>query len=170
MPTLSLLLDEQLPAASRAMLEKVRSAQGRVPNMLQLLGHSPAVLAGYLQLAELLAAGTLSAVERERIALAASDANGCDYCLRAHAWLARRQGVSPEQQRLARQGGDSDPLARFARALIDGRGRVGAQVFAEARQAGLDEARMIEVVGQVALMTLSNYLNNLAQTEIDFPV
>lgn len=169
MPTLSLPTDEQLPPASRHLLDGVRSTQGRVPNMLRVLGHAPAVLAGYLQLAEQLAAGGLSAAERERIALAASAANGCDYCLRAHAWLARRQGVSPEQQSLARQGGEGDPLARFVRALIDGRGRVEEQLFAEARQAGLDEARMIEVVGQVALMTLSNYLNNLARTEIDFP-
>ena len=47
---------------------------------------------------------------------------------------------------------------------------LGGLQHAQARRAGLDDARMVEVVAQVACMTLSNYLNNLAQTEIDFPV
>lgn len=38
-----------------------------------------------------------------------------------------------------------------------------------ARAAGLDDARIVEVVAQVSLLTLTNYLNNLAATEVDFP-
>ena len=170
MSTITLPLPAQLPVSSQELLATVQRRQGRAPNMLLVLGHSPAALAGYLQLAEQLARGRLSAAERERVALAVSQANACDYCLRAHAWVAGRQGLSGEEQALARQAGEGDALAQFARALVEGRGRVEDEVFAQARRAGLDDARMVEVVAQVACMTLSNYLNNLAQTEIDFPV
>lgn len=170
MSTIALPLPAQLPVPSQELLETLQRRQGRVPNMLLVLGHSPAALAGYLQLAEQLARGRLSAAERERVALAVSQANGCDYCLRAHAWLARRQGLTKDDQALARRGEAGDPLAQLARALVEGRGRVSEDVLLQAREAGLDDARLVEVVAQVACMTLSNYLNTLAQTEIDFPV
>ena len=35
--------------------------------------------------------------------------------------------------------------------------------------AGITDAKIIEVVAHVASQTLTNYLNNLALTEIDFP-
>ncbi len=169
MSAITLPSSSQLPVPSQELLATLQRRQGRVPNMLLVLGHSPAALAGYLQLAEQLAGGGLNAAERERVALAVSQANACDYCLRAHTWPAGRQGLSSEEQALARQAGEGDALAQFARALVEGRGRVEDEVFAQARRVGLDEARMVEVVAQVACMTLSNYLNNLAQTEIDFP-
>ena len=169
MSTIALPSLSQLPASSRALLASVERRQGRVPNMLRVLGHSPAALAGYLQLSGQLAGGVLSAGERERVALAVSQANGCDYCLRAHAWLARREGLSEAEQARARRGEADDPLACLARALVEGHGRVSEEVLARAREAGLGEAGLVEVVAQVACLTLSNYLNTLAQTEIDFP-
>ena len=40
---------------------------------------------------------------------------------------------------------------------------------AAARQAGLDQAAIVEVVAHVALNVLTNYVNNVAQTTVDFP-
>jgi hypothetical protein len=39
-----------------------------------------------------------------------------------------------------------------------------------ARKAGIDDGLMMEVVANVAVNTLTNYANELAGTEIDFPV
>lgn len=39
-----------------------------------------------------------------------------------------------------------------------------------ARLAGLDDARIVEIVGNVAHNVLTNFMNNVAQTKIDFPV
>jgi alkylhydroperoxidase family enzyme len=36
--------------------------------------------------------------------------------------------------------------------------------------AGYDDAEVIEIVLHVALNTLTNYVNEVAKTEIDFPV
>lgn len=41
--------------------------------------------------------------------------------------------------------------------------------LAAAREAGLDEAKIVDVIAQVSLLTLTNYLNNVAKTDIDFP-
>jgi hypothetical protein len=38
------------------------------------------------------------------------------------------------------------------------------------RQAGYDEGQIVEIVLHVALNTLTNYVNEVAGTEIDFPV
>lgn len=38
-----------------------------------------------------------------------------------------------------------------------------------AREAGLDDAKIIDVIAQVALLTLTNSLNNVARTDMDFP-
>jgi hypothetical protein len=41
---------------------------------------------------------------------------------------------------------------------------------APARDAGLSEADIVETVGNVVANIFTNYLNNLANTDIDFPV
>jgi alkylhydroperoxidase family enzyme len=38
------------------------------------------------------------------------------------------------------------------------------------RDAGYDDAQIIEIVQHVALNTWTNYVNSVAQTSIDFPV
>jgi alkylhydroperoxidase family enzyme len=38
------------------------------------------------------------------------------------------------------------------------------------RAAGLSESDLLEIAVNVAATTLTNYVNNLARTEIDFPV
>ena len=38
------------------------------------------------------------------------------------------------------------------------------------RLAGYDDAQIIEIVQHVALNTWTNYINEVAKTEIDFPV
>jgi len=37
------------------------------------------------------------------------------------------------------------------------------------RLAGFDEASVLEIVINVSLNVLTNYVNNVAQTDIDFP-
>ena len=45
----------------------------------------------------------------------------------------------------------------------------GQKLVRMARDAGLSDAQITEVVAAVALNVLTNYFNNLAGTEIDFP-
>ena len=80
---------EAAPAASRPLLEAVKSQLGVVPNLFRLVANSPVALEGYLGMNGALNKGALPAATRERIALAVAELNGCDYCLSAHTYLGK---------------------------------------------------------------------------------
>ena len=54
--------------------------------------------------------------------------------------------------------------------MAQSRGRVNDADIAKLRLAGFDEAGVVEIVANVAVNVLTNYVNNVAQTDIDFPV
>lgn len=159
---------EQAPAASRPLLENLRKSLGFIPNAFSTLAQSPAALGGYLALAGALAKSSLSAAERETVALATSQVNGCDYCLAAHTLFAGKAGLDGEAIGEARDG-SLNALALFARQVTESRGQVSDAQLDAARAAGLSDAKIVELIAQVALLTLTNYLNNVAATDVDFP-
>lgn len=162
------LTHEQAPAAAKAALQGIEKGLGFVPNAFATLAHSPAALGGYLALSQALGKNSLSAAERETAALAASQVNGCDYCVAAHSYLGGKAGLGADAL-LAARAGTLDGVAALARAITLSRGQISDAQLAAARDAGLDDAKIIDVVAQVALLTLTNYLNNVAHTDIDFP-
>ncbi|QPC90671.1 carboxymuconolactone decarboxylase family protein [Mesorhizobium sp. INR15] len=163
------------PAAAQPMLQAVEKQLGVVPNLFRMVANSPAALEGYLAMSGALAKGRLPAPTRERIALAVAEINGCSYCLSAHSYLGKNLARLDEAEMLAnRHGGSTDAKAaaavRFAVAVARNRGHVGDADLAAVRLAGYDEAQIIEIVQHVALNVWTNYINEVAQTEIDFPV
>ncbi len=99
--------------------------------------------------------------------------NGCDSCASAHSALGARLGVPPEELAANLEGHSAEPtlaaILRFARAVVVERGWVSDADLAEARAAGLDDAHFTEIVAAVAANIFSNYVNHVAQTEVDFP-
>jgi uncharacterized peroxidase-related enzyme len=163
------------PAASQPFLNAVNKQLGVVPNLFRLVASSPAALEGYLGMSSALAKGALPAATRERIALAVAQINGCDYCLSAHTYLGANLAHLDAAEILAnRRGGSNDPKAdaavRFAAKVAHTRGQVSDDDVRAAKLAGYDDAQVIEIVQHVALNTWTNYINNVAKTEIDFPV
>ena len=174
MSRLSIPTVDTSPEASKPLLAAVKQSLGVVPNLMKLVGHSPAALEGYLSLNGALAKGKLDAKLRERIALAVAEYNGCDYCLSAHDYLGRNVAkLSGDEIDAARDFHSGDPRAdaalRFARRVTELRGRVSDADLSTLRDAGFDEASTLEIVVTVALNVLTNYVNNVAQTDIDFP-
>lgn len=166
---------EAAPAASRPMLEAVRKQLGVVPNLFRLVSHSPAALEGYLGLSGALAKGSIPAATGERIALAIAEINGCDYCLSAHTYLGRKLAKLDDAEISAnRSGASNDPKAdaavRFAAKVARERGHVGEDDVRAVKLAGYDDAQVVEIVLHVALNTWTNYINEVAKTNIDFPV
>jgi AhpD family alkylhydroperoxidase len=151
----------------------VQGKLGMVPNMTRAMANSPAVLDGYLQLSGALAKGTLPAKTTEEIALAVGQANSFDYCVAAHSTIGKMVGLSPDQIRDSRLGTAVDSktgaLIRFARKLVESRGRATDADVAAVRNAGFDDGAIAEVVAHVALNVFTNYFNNVAETDIDFP-
>ena len=162
------------PAKSAPLLDAVETQLGVVPNMFRLIATSPAALEGYLGLNGALGR-TLDSKTRERIALAIAQANGCDYCLSAHSYLGTNLAkLDAAEIALNRAGHSGDAKADaaivFARAVLESRGKVSDGAIAAVRIAGFTEPQVVEIVATVALNVLTNYVNNVARTDIDFPV
>jgi len=162
------------PAASQPLLLAVQKQMGSVPNLFRVVGNSPAALEGYLGLNSALAKGKLDAKTRERIALAVAEVNGCGYCLAAHSYMAKNLAKLDDAEIAAsRSGTSTDAKAgvavRFAVKIVTDRGHVAASDIDAVRAAGFSDAEIVEIVLHVALNTLTNYANEVAGTEIDFP-
>ena len=163
------------PAASQPLLEAVKKQLGVVPNLFRLVSTSPAALEGYLGLSGALAKGALPAQTRERIALAVAEINGCDYCLSAHSYLGKNLAKLDDAEIAANRAGASNDLkadaaVRFAAKVARERGHVGEDDLRAVKLAGYSDAQVIEMVLHVALNTWTNYINEVAKTDIDFPV
>ena len=174
MSRLSIPAVADAPAASQPLLAAVHKKLGVVPNLMKLLGQSPAALEGYLSLSGALDKGALDAKLRESLALAVAEFNGCDYCLAAHSYIGKHMAkLSDDEIRRARDGqaGTARHAAalRFAQRVAAEHGRVSDGDISALRSAGFDDAETIEIVLNVALNMLTNYVNNVAHTNVDFP-
>ena len=163
------------PLASQPMLQAVRKMLGVVPNLFRLVATSPAALEGYLAMSAALGKGELPSATRERIALAVAQINGCSYCLSAHSYLGKNLARLDDAEIAANQAGRSydaraDGAVRFAAQVARLRGHVSTEDLQAVRAAGYSDAQIVEIVQHVALNTWTNYINEVAQTEIDFPV
>jgi uncharacterized peroxidase-related enzyme len=166
---------EASPAAAQPLLQAVKKQLGMAPNLFRVVANSPAALEGYLGLNGALGKGELDARTRERIALAVAEINGCDYCLSAHTYLGKNVAKLDDAELAAnREGGSKDAMAdaavRFATKVVRERGHVTDADVQAVKAAGYNDGQVIEIVLHVALNTLTNYVNEVAKTEIDFPV
>ena len=166
---------EASPTAAQPLLHAVKKQLGVVPNLFRVVGNSPAAFEGYLGLNGALGKGELEAATRERIALAVAEVNGCDYCLSAHTYLGKNLAKLSDAEIAASRDGIStdskaDAAVRFAVKLVKARGHVSDIDVQAVKKAGYNDAQVIEIVLHVALNTLTNYVNEVAKTEIDFTV
>jgi uncharacterized peroxidase-related enzyme len=159
---------------AKDLLDGVQKAFGATPNLMRTMATAPAVLDAYLVFSGALRGGGLPPAVREAVALAVAGENGCGYCASAHTFLAGKAGVAKDELARNLAGASADPrtaaVLALARRIVATRGQVADADLAAARAAGLDDGAIVETVALVALNVLTNYLNNLAQTAIDFPM
>lgn len=174
MPTILPLDKSRADAQTAATLDAVKAKLGVLPNLFTTLAHAPVALKAYLQFTETLGGGRLTAKQREIVALATAQANGCQYCLSAHTLLGKGAGLSEQDIAQARQGRATDPLnaaiAEFTRKVVVSGGKLQPGDVAQARTSGLDDGLILEIVANVSLNVLTNYTNHIAETEVDFPL
>jgi uncharacterized peroxidase-related enzyme len=165
---------DDVPEASKPILDAVDKQLGTVPNMFRLVAGSPAALQGFAANNGALAK-TLDLKTRERIALAVAQVNGCDYCLSAHSYLGLNLAkLTPEEIARNRRGGSGDAQAdaavRFAAKVVRERGHVTDADIRAVRDAGFGDSQIVEIIAVVAENIFTNLLNIVAETEIDFPI
>lgn len=174
MPRIHPVTLAQTDAKTAATLKAVGAKLGMLPNLFTTLAQAPAALNGYLQLSEALRPGRLTPRQREIIAIAVAQENACGYCLSAHVAMGRGAGMSSEDIDQARHGRAQDAqegaVADLALRIVQSRAEISDTALAAARQAGLDDGLIIEIIAHVALNVLTNYVNRIADTDVDFPV
>ncbi len=174
MPNLKPIDPSSADAGIAASLAAVKAKLGSVPNMFLTLANTPVALNGYLQLSAATATGKLNGKQREAIALAVAQQNACGYCLAAHSVIGDMVGLSADDIASARRGIAGNPrdaaLISLAADITEKRGNLSAAEVAGYKAKGLSDADILEVITNVALNILTNYVNHIAATEIDFPV
>lgn len=105
--------------------------------------------------------------------LAVGQTNACQYCLSAHTLIGKGAGLSEVAIRAARSGSaegvQDKALVELAIKIVRQRGVLADSDLADAAAAGVDHGLVIEVTANVALNVLTNYTNQIAGTDVDFP-
>ena len=164
---------ETAPEASRPILENIKAKFGMVPNIFATTACSPAALQALMGIFGALEEGQLGGLTHEALALRIGQLHGCAYCTAAHSAKAKMTGAGDEEIIGFRKGRADDPkiqaLLDFAAAMIEKRGKVSDEDIQQARQAGATDAELFEALAVVVCNTFTNYINALAQTDVDFP-
>jgi uncharacterized peroxidase-related enzyme len=157
------------------LLAQVQRSLGLVPTMTKAMANSPALLQSYLALSGAVAAGTLPAAVRERLAIATAQLNGCEYCLSAHTYIGGQIAkVDTGELDAARRANSDDPhiaaLLALSNTIAANAGDVDEAELKAAGEAGVSEQEIGELVANLALNILTNYFNVLARVDNDWPV
>lgn len=173
MATFSPIGPEQAESPANEILAGLEQQLGMVPNIYAAMARSPSTLAALMSFGDELDKGSLSTPLKEKIALAVSNRNGCAYCVSAHTAIARNAGVSEQEtvdaQRGRAEGAREEAILKLAVALNAEHGHGDNREVQAALDAGVSQAEIIEVVGQVVKNIMTNTFNGIAGTEIDFP-
>ena len=172
MARLTQLSDQDASTEVGDIFAAISAKIGMVPNLYRVAANQPAVLRALLAGNDALSKGGFDARTREAIALAVAGANGCDYCASAHAAISAGLRVDEATIRDHLAGRAAQPrlsaILGLAVAVVASRGMLADADFAAARAAGLSDADVVETVGNVVVNIFTNYLNHVAETDIDF--
>ena len=173
MSRLTAINPDQATGQAQRLLQGVQGKLGFAPNIIRTMANSPAVLQGYLEFSNALSKGNHSPKFREKIALAVSEANDCQYCLAAHSAIGRSVGLSEEAIGDSRRGDSIDPkesqALAFTRTVVENRGWASDEDIAKLRKIGLSQGDIVELIANISLTLFTNYFNHIAETEVDFP-
>jgi alkylhydroperoxidase family enzyme len=161
---IALLSKEDAPHGMRPELEKLERRFGDLPLCVRAAANSPRALDGLLSLSGSLGWGRIDEQLADRIAIVVAVGNDCAHLEETHRCALRRNAaVSDEEIELAREARSKvpryDAALKFARALVEGRGRVDDDAFEGARSAGFSDEEIVEIISHVALQTFGNYLD-----------
>lgn len=173
MPRIEALKPDNIPADSKPTLDAFTKNIGFTPNMMATFANSPIAFNAWAALFNAMSKA-LDVKTRDSIGLAVSEVNGCNYCLTVHSYTAKHMAKLPDDEIILARKGQATDLKRdaavqFARRVIETRGKVSDADVAAVRNAGYTEANILEIVGLVAMYSLTNFINNVSDPVRDFP-
>jgi uncharacterized peroxidase-related enzyme len=163
----------QVSEYDRAIFENLKKSVGFVPNSYAVFANSDTALGNYLTFQN--AKSSLRAKEKEIINLVVSQVNRSRYCQSAHTALAQTHGFKEEEILEIRTGKASfntkfDALAKLTKEVTISRGRPSQATLDNFFAAGYTQGNLVDVLVVIGHKTISNYLHNIGQFAIDFPL
>jgi uncharacterized peroxidase-related enzyme len=158
---------------SKPLLEAAEQSFGFIPNLLGEFAEAPAVLEGYLKLDEIVGNTSFSPTEQQAAILAASIENECTYCSAVHSTVMKNQMNVDEDIVNAIRNGEAlkdaklNALVDYTQAVVRKRGKVSEEEVQNFHEAGYSKQNILEINLIVALKTISNYTNHIANTPLD---
>ena len=173
MSTFSVPDRSDVSPANQTIFDQLEGGLGFVPNLYATFAYADTALGDYLALQN--RKSSIRAREREAINLAVSQVNDCHYCLSAHTVLGKHNGFTDEQIFELRDGYASfdeklDALVRLVRAIAETRGRPDSTLVDAFFAAGYTKGHLVDVLIVIGDKIISNYLHNITQIPIDFPL
>ena len=158
---------------TKELLDTVQQAFGVIPNAAKVMANSPVVLDSFLAFSTAMGDARIGAKLHNQVKLTTSETNSCEYCTSILSAVAPSAGLSAGDI-LAGRTGDSDDhrtkaALAFAHEVLERRGKVSDQQFASVKEAGFSDGEVVEIVASVVLGCFTNFLNNMAHTELEFP-
>lgn len=172
MKTFNVPTRDQVSPSNQALFDNLSKALGMVPNLYAMIAHSENGLGKYLAFQG--AKSSLNNKEKEAINLVVSEVNGCRYCQSAHTVLGKLNGFSESEILNLRAGSSNnaklDALVALAKNITEHKGHVDSDVLDTFYASGYTDANLVDLILQISDKIAMNYLHNLTQIKIDFPL
>ncbi len=117
----------------------------------------------------------MSRKTKEAIAVLVSKDNSCSYCVAAHTAALKSIGVTEEEIEIIENNIEEAEFTEKERALIifarkanKDSNKITDEEFAILKQAGADEAEIVEALGVMELFTAFNKFLDSLNVEVDF--
>ena len=173
MKTFAVPTREQVSENNKVIFDNLNKAIGMVPNLYATLAYSDNALANYVGFQS--GKTSLRAKEKEAVNLIVSQVNGCIYCLSAHTAIGKMNGFTDEQIIEIRKGSATfdaklDALVKLAKNITETKGKADSNLVDNFFAAGYNEGSLADLIVLIGDKTIMNYLHNLTEVPVDFPV
>lgn len=162
----------EVSASNQGIFDNLQKAIGFVPNLYAIMAWSENALGRYLAFQG--GKTSLSNKEKEAVNLVVSQVNDCRYCQSAHTTIGKMNGFSDEELINIRKGQSTDlklnTLVALAKEITETKGRVADATLTKFFNAGYTKEHLVDTVMLVSDKIAMNYLHNLTQIPIDFPI
>ena len=163
---------EQVAPAKQVIFGNLNKALGFVPNLYATIAYSDNGLGRYLAYQN--AKTTLSNKEKEAVNLIVSQINRCVYCQSAHTVISKMNGFTDDHvldiRRRKATNAKINALVKLAGSITRNRGKADAALVDDFFSQGYTNENLVDLILQVSDKTAMNYLPNLEQIPVDFPL
>lgn len=173
MQRLNSVKTELATGRTKELLQSVQQAFGVTPNATKVMANSPAVLESFLAFSQAMGQVGIGEKLHNQVKLSTSESNSCDYCTSLLTAIGPAAGLSAADILAGRtataEDQSTDAALKFAEAVLENRGKVSSVQLEAVRKAGFNDAAIVEIVTSVVLGCFTNFLNNVAETDLDIP-